>query len=57
MATKIPSGKLKIAESGIDDPTLIKLFRENGYRGFLIGENFMKQTDPVNAITEFMKQI
>ena len=57
MAAKIPAGKLKIAESGIDDPTLIKLFRENGYRGFLIGENFMKQTDPVKAITEFMKQI
>jgi len=57
MASKIPSGKLKIAESGIDDPALIKLFRENGYRGFLIGENFMKQTDPVDAISAFMKQI
>ena len=57
MAAKIPSGKLKIAESGIDDPALIKLFRENGYRGFLIGENFMKETDPVKAINEFMKQI
>jgi len=57
MAAKIPSGKLKIAESGIDDPALIKLFRDNGYRGFLIGENFMKETDPVKAINEFMKQI
>lgn len=57
MAAKIPAGKLKIAESGIDDPTLINLFRENGYRGFLIGENFMKQKDPVEAITAFMNQI
>jgi len=57
MAEKIPSGKLKIAESGIDDPSLIKLFRENGYRGFLIGENFMKEKDPVLAINAFMKQI
>ena len=57
MAEKIPSGKLKIAESGIDDPSLIKLFRANGYNGFLIGENFMKEQDPVLAISEFMKQI
>jgi indole-3-glycerol phosphate synthase len=57
MAEKISSGKLKIAESGIDDPSLIKLFRENGYRGFLIGENFMKEKDPVLAINAFMKQI
>jgi len=57
MAEKIPSGKLKIAESGIDDPSLIKLFKANGYKGFLIGENFMKEQDPVLAITAFMNQI
>jgi indole-3-glycerol phosphate synthase len=57
MAEKIPADKIKIAESGIDDPTLIKLFRSNGYQGFLIGENFMKTTDPSLAIKEFIKNI
>lgn len=57
MAQQIPAGKLKIAESGIDDPTLIKLFRSNGYSGFLIGENFMKSSDPVLAIQQFINLI
>lgn len=57
MAEKIPVGKIKIAESGIDDPKLIKLFKSNGYRGFLIGENFMKTSDPSLAIKEFIELI
>lgn len=57
MAEQIPAGKLKIAESGIDDPALINLFRSNGYSGFLIGENFMKSTNPISAITEFINLI
>lgn len=57
MAQQIPAGKLKIAESGIDDPALIKLFRLNGYSGFLIGENFMKSSDPVLAIQQFINLI
>ena len=57
MAQQIPAGKLKIAESGIDDPTLIKLFRSNGYSGFLIGENFMKSSDPILAIQQFINLI
>ncbi len=57
MAQQIPARKLKIAESGIDDPTLIKLFRSNGYSGFLIGENFMKSSDPVLAIQQFINLI
>ena len=57
MAQQIPAGKLKIAESGIDDPALIKLFRSNGYSGFLIGENFMKSSNPISAIHEFINLI
>ena len=57
MAKKIPDDKLKIAESGIDDPTTISLFRENGYAGFLIGENFMKSSDPGEALNNFIKNI
>ncbi len=57
MAEQLPKDKLKVAESGIDDPVQVKLFRKNGYSAFLIGENFMKTNDPGKALDEFRKQI
>jgi len=57
MAGQLPKDKLKVAESGIDDPAQVKLFRENGYSAFLIGENFMKTNDPGIALHEFRNQI
>ena len=57
MAGQLPKDKLKVAESGIDDPAQVKLFKENGYSAFLIGENFMKTNDPGMALNEFRKQI
>ena len=57
MAEQLPKDKLKVAESGIDDPAQVKLFRENGYSAFLIGENFMKTNDPGIALHEFRNQI
>ena len=57
MAGQLPKDKLKVAESGIDDPAQVKLFRENGYSVFLIGENFMKTNDPGMALHEFRNQI
>lgn len=53
MAEKLPAGKVKIAESGISDPANIRLFREHGFRGFLVGENFMKAKDPGAAFADF----
>lgn len=57
MATKIPAGKIKIAESGIGSIESIKLFRENGFHGFLIGENFMKEKNPAIAFASFVNQL
>ena len=57
MATGIPDSKPKIAESGIDHPEQVAMFKKNGYQGFLIGENFMKHTDPGNALREFISKI
>lgn len=57
MASQIPVGKLKVAESGIDDPRQVRLFHENGYNAFLIGENFMKTADPGLALRQFIEQI
>lgn len=57
MAEKIPSTKIKVAESGISSVENIRLFKENGFRGFLIGENFMKSENPGNAFKEFVKNL
>ena len=57
MAKKIPADKIKIAESGISSVENILLFKENGFRGFLIGENFMKEKDPSIAFASFVNQL
>lgn len=57
MAEKIPAGKIKVAESGISSPENIILFKENGFDGFLIGENFMKEEDPTIAFARFVNQL
>jgi indole-3-glycerol phosphate synthase len=57
MAEMIPPGKIKIAESGISSAKAIALFREHGFHGFLVGENFMKQPDPGTAFASFVKEL
>ena len=53
----IPPGKVLIAESGISDPKTIHLFRKAGFSGFLVGEAFMKEVDPVKALSNFVNQL
>ena len=57
LASKIPSTFLKISESGISNSTEIFLLKEYGYDGFLIGENFMRNDDPVSACNDFIKEL
>lgn len=57
MAEKVPGDKIKIAESGIHSVDDVVLFRENGFKGFLIGELFMKQPDPAIAFAEFVNAL
>lgn len=57
MAKRIPAGKVKIAESGISSADNIRLFRDHGFRGFLIGENFMKEANPGLAFEQFVRSI
>lgn len=57
LSKKIPTNKIKIAESGIHDGETICTFRLAGFKGFLIGENFMKQPDPTIAFAEFVYQL
>ncbi|MDO9374960.1 MAG: indole-3-glycerol phosphate synthase TrpC [Ferruginibacter sp.] len=57
LSKKIPANKIKIAESGIHDVETICTFRDAGFKGFLIGENFMKQADPTIAFARFVEQL
>lgn len=57
MAQQIPAGKVKIAESGISAVATINLFKKNGFRGFLMGENFMKEADPGAAFAKFVQEL
>lgn len=57
IAEKIPTGFLKISESGISSPQIMKNLRVSGYDGFLIGEKFMNTPDPVKAFSEFVKEL
>lgn len=51
----IPAEKLAVSESGISDPGAIRELRDYGFKGFLIGENFMKTEDPGAAAEKFIK--
>ncbi len=46
-----------ISESGISDPATVRALREVGYRGFLMGENFMKEPDPGAALATFIQAL
>lgn len=47
----------RISESGIRSTDDIKYLREAGYNGFLIGENFMSNTDPVKTFSSFVSDL
>ena len=57
MANAIPDSFCKVAESGINDPEQIKLFKSNGFEAFLIGEYFMKTHQPGVALEKLIQQI
>lgn len=54
---KIPASKIPITESGISDVETINRLRQAGYKGFLIGENFMKTKNPAIAFADFVHQL
>lgn len=46
-----------VSESGISNPETVKRLREVGFRGFLIGECFMKEEDPGLALKNFINAL
>lgn len=57
LAEKIPAGKLKIAESGIDSVDSLLYLKKQGFDGFLMGEYFMKEPDPAIAFAQFVEKL
>ena len=51
------SHPLFISESGISEPETVRKLREAGFRGFLMGETFMRQPDPGNALATFIQAL
>ena len=54
LAELLPKDAVKVSESGISNPDTVRTLRAAGFRGFLIGENFMKTSDPGDALKEFI---
>lgn len=54
LAELLPKDAVKVSESGISDSATVRALRSAGFRGFLIGENFMKTPDPGLALREFI---
>jgi indole-3-glycerol phosphate synthase len=57
LINKIPTNKPAIAESGISNIETIVTLKQAGFKGFLIGETFMKEADPTIAFTKFIKPL
>ena len=57
LANQIPDDCVKVSESGLSDPRIVTGLKEYGFKGFLIGENFMKAENPGEACETFINQI
>ncbi len=53
----IPREVVAVAESGISDPGTVVRLRNLGYRGFLIGEAFMREAEPHRACRRFIERV
>lgn len=54
---QLNSDALLISESGISRPSTVRELRALGFRGFLIGEYFMRGGTPGKTLSEFIKEI
>jgi indole-3-glycerol phosphate synthase len=57
LAALIPSQFLSISESGISSPDTIRKLMDSGYKGFLIGEYFMRHEKPAEACKMLIKKV
>jgi indole-3-glycerol phosphate synthase len=57
LAAAIPNEFVKVSESGISSAAAIGKLREVGYRGFLLGEAFMRNARPEHACAALVQEI
>ncbi len=50
LAARIPSGLVKVTESGIHNATDVRMLMAAGFDAFLVGEHLMKSADPAAAL-------
>ena len=55
MLPYLPTDRVLVSESGISNPETVMQLRSAGYRGFLIGETFMKTGNPGKALRKFIE--
>ena len=57
LASQLPADAVKVSESGISHPDTIRQLQLAGFKGFLIGECFMKEANPGKALAQFISAI
>jgi indole-3-glycerol phosphate synthase len=56
-ASSVAGTPILVSESGISHPDTVRALRQAGFRGFLIGENFMRTLDPGVALRGFISDV
>ena len=54
LAERLPRGMCRVSESGIGSAGTACMLREAGFNGFLIGESFMREPVPGEALRRFL---
>lgn len=57
LAGQLPHDSVLVSESGISDPETVKRLRKAGFRGFLIGETFMRTPQPGESLQNFLETL
>jgi len=57
LSKQIPERFVKISESGLSGAETIRYLRKNGFKGFLIGETFMKTDNPGEACRQLILKL
>ena len=57
LASMLPDSYTKVAESGINSPAMIHNLKSKGFNGFLMGEYFMKASQPELECAKFISQL
>ena len=57
LAELLPTDKILVSESGLSEPETVRSLQIAGFKGFLMGEAFMKTENPAGALKNFITAI